>query len=226
MIEAEKIYVCCPGNITSGGPELLHQLVRALRDIGRAAYTFRYASGEDTQHIWSQMRDTMRRAIRRAEEKLSVQSLDVSGFVDFYFRNLAQRGRRPQFTPAECRRVLLAAAANNAVEIHSAAGTDGQLWASVATVYDDHAMYYLLTTQSGAAKDGGSVALLIWRAIKSAVEKGLVFDFDGFGDSGSAVFLSQFGGTLCPRLRVSKMPKMLQSILHLGPRFKFPERDH
>ena len=34
---ASKIIVCCPHFVT-GGPELLHQLVRALRDLGRDAY--------------------------------------------------------------------------------------------------------------------------------------------------------------------------------------------
>lgn len=37
MIEAERILVCCPQGIT-GGPELLHQLVDALRKLGHNAY--------------------------------------------------------------------------------------------------------------------------------------------------------------------------------------------
>lgn len=37
MIEAERIIVCCPHGIT-GGPELLHQLVDALRKLGHNAF--------------------------------------------------------------------------------------------------------------------------------------------------------------------------------------------
>jgi hypothetical protein len=33
----KKIYVCCPGNTVTGGPELLHQLVAALRSLGHDA---------------------------------------------------------------------------------------------------------------------------------------------------------------------------------------------
>jgi hypothetical protein len=33
-----KTYVVCPGGVTTGGPEVLHQLVSELRDAGRDAY--------------------------------------------------------------------------------------------------------------------------------------------------------------------------------------------
>lgn len=38
-----KFYVFCPGNVVSGGAELLHQLVSLLRDNGREAYIVYYS---------------------------------------------------------------------------------------------------------------------------------------------------------------------------------------
>lgn len=38
MIEAEKIYVACPANARTGGPELLHQLVYELAQVGHRAF--------------------------------------------------------------------------------------------------------------------------------------------------------------------------------------------
>lgn len=35
---AKKIFVCCPGDTVTGGPELLHQLVDSLREIEKEAY--------------------------------------------------------------------------------------------------------------------------------------------------------------------------------------------
>ena len=35
---ATKTYVVCPGGVTTGGPEVLHQLVSELRESGRDAY--------------------------------------------------------------------------------------------------------------------------------------------------------------------------------------------
>ncbi len=38
MVTEKKIIVLCPGNIVTGGPELLHQLVDALRSVGHQAF--------------------------------------------------------------------------------------------------------------------------------------------------------------------------------------------
>ena len=37
-----KIYVVCPGGVTTGGPEVLHQLISELRDVGRDAFICYY----------------------------------------------------------------------------------------------------------------------------------------------------------------------------------------
>ena len=42
-----KIYVACPGNVATGGPELLHQLVFELNKLGFNAYMFYYEKMED-----------------------------------------------------------------------------------------------------------------------------------------------------------------------------------
>ncbi|MFT3928653.1 MAG: hypothetical protein QM709_00015 [Spongiibacteraceae bacterium] len=45
MICAKKIFVCCP-QIVTGGPELLHQLVHALRGFGHEAYICYFPFGQ------------------------------------------------------------------------------------------------------------------------------------------------------------------------------------
>jgi hypothetical protein len=43
-----KIYVCCPADFISGGPELLHQLVCHLNKLGLRAFIYYYDKKEDT----------------------------------------------------------------------------------------------------------------------------------------------------------------------------------
>lgn len=45
--ENSKIYVACPANIATGGPELLHQLVYELTKLGRNAFMFYYKCGKE-----------------------------------------------------------------------------------------------------------------------------------------------------------------------------------
>lgn len=47
----KKIYVACPANTATGGPELLHQLVYELRHQGRDAQMFYYSSKEGTNPV-------------------------------------------------------------------------------------------------------------------------------------------------------------------------------
>ena len=51
-IEKEtKIYVACPANFASGGPELLHQLVYELTNLGFSAYMYYYGRINNTSPV-------------------------------------------------------------------------------------------------------------------------------------------------------------------------------
>jgi hypothetical protein len=184
-------------------------------------YTFRLEDCSDLDRIFAGVRDTTRRVIRRAQDRLSIGTnrMSPAEFMDFYFKNLRLRKERANIERDVATRVLEAARAHDALAILCARDTDDEVVASICTVFDRHSMFYLMTTHNPSAKDNGAVAMLVWRAICRAAECGLAFDFDGFGDRGTAFFLSQFGGTLCHRLRVNRMPKLLQAIMHLGPRY-------
>jgi hypothetical protein len=190
-------------------------------------YNFVLEDCSNLAAIKAGMRDTTRRVLRRAQEKLVVEMNSISPveFVDFYFSNLAARGRPPNFARDIYLRVIETAIKHEAAQIISAKSPDGTLLASTFTIFDSRTTYYLLTTHRRVEQDNGSVALLIWNAIEQASKRGQAFDFDGFGDRGTAVFLNQFGGELRWVLRVTRMPKILQGILHLGARFSPKMRD-
>jgi hypothetical protein len=64
-------------------------------------------------------------------------------------------------------------------------------------------MYYLLSTRATDVADNGAVNLLIWSAMIRAHELGLFFDLDGVTTSGTARFLSGFGGNIKTRLVIT-----------------------
>lgn len=184
-------------------------------------YTFRIEDCSDLDHIFAGVRDTTRRVIRRSEEKLTVDAngMTIPQFLQFYFANLKMRNERPHFGGEIATRVLIAAAAHDACTILCARLPNGEPVAGICIVFDRRNMYYLMTTHNPQSKETGAVALLVWKAICLAAEYDLAFDFDGFGDRGTAQFVSQFGGVLRQRLRVSRIPKLVQALAHLGPRF-------
>ena len=73
-------------------------------------------------------------------------------------------------------------------------------------------MYYLLSTRAAGSGHRGSVNLLLWSAIKCANELKLTFDFDGVYSSGTARFLSGFGGQVGVRLIVTRTQPVYSAI--------------
>jgi hypothetical protein len=176
----------------------------AFQDCGfqvNLQYTFDIDCRVDLDKIWNAMHSQTRRHIRRAEEQLTIGTIEDPGeFVLFYDKNLRERGRNSNLPLSvfpslftECRR-------RECGEILSASWPNGRRAAMLFLVWDDERMYYLLTTRALAAGVNGPVHLLVWTAIKRAHARGLVFDFDGVTTSGTAYFLSRFGGR--PKLRM------------------------
>lgn len=152
--------------------------------------------------IWTRMRDKTRNVIRRAEERWPVVTLDdPERFAAFYDANLRARGlvsRYPQ-NAALC----AAAIAHGQGRLLGATSEAGVLLGAVFIIWDQDAAYYRLSTRSSEA-DNGVISLLLWHAIRDAAGRGIVFDFDGIGTSGSRLFFTGFGGRVAPRFKTTK----------------------
>jgi lipid II:glycine glycyltransferase (peptidoglycan interpeptide bridge formation enzyme) len=168
-------------------------------------YTFEVDCRKSSEDLWTAMHFKTRQHIRRAEEKYVVRSVDdPQYFIKFYLRNIEASGKvnRIEF---ECFPALLSECrARECGEVLSAFAPDGSPMAMVYLVWGHNTMYYLLSTRAADKSDNGSVNFLIWSAMKKACQLGLVFDLDGVYSSGTAQFLSGFGGQIKTRLTVRR----------------------
>jgi lipid II:glycine glycyltransferase (peptidoglycan interpeptide bridge formation enzyme) len=179
-------------------------------------YTFEVDCRQRLDDIWAAMHQKTRQPIRRAEEKYSIRILDdPQCFIDFYLKNANAWGHvnRIEFKFfsslfSECR-------ARECGVILGAFNHDATPVAMTYLVWGHGIMYYLLSTRSPYARDYGAVSLLLWSAMKQAHKIGFALDLDGVYSSGTARFLSSFGGRIKTRLiiRRSRMPfRALQSL--------------
>ena len=184
-------------------------------------YTFEINCRESLDDIWKGMHFKSRQHIRRAEEKFSVCSVDEpKHFVEFYLDNikLSARTNRIDFEcfPAlfsECR-------TRGAGEIIGAFDSNGEPIAMAYLVWGHGVMYYLLSTRApNNMNDNGSINLLLWTAIKRAHQHGLIFDLDGIYSSGTARFLSGFGGLIKTRLVVRRSRLAYRALQVLKARY-------
>jgi hypothetical protein len=169
----------------------------------KVQFTFEIAPApRDT--LWKAMRDKTRNVIRRAQENYVVSPLpDPAVFADLYMENLARRGRTSRHDRALIIAACTAARARQQGEVIAAISPAGKIAASIMYVWDAQAAYYLLSTRDPEAGNG-VVSLLLWAAIQDISARGLVFDFEGVADNGSALFFTGFGGEITPRYVVSR----------------------
>jgi Acetyltransferase (GNAT) domain len=158
-------------------------------------FTFLIDCRRDLREIWEHMHFKTRQRIRRAEEKFTVVAVeDPHRFMQFYQANAKRRGRIVPTDFGAFETLFHECRSRDSGEVLSATRPDGTATAMIYIVWGHGTMYYLLSTRAGDPDDNGSVNLLIWAAIKRASERRLLLDLDGVTSSGTARFLSSFGG--------------------------------
>jgi hypothetical protein len=126
-----------------------------------------------------------KRHLRKAEEQLSVATLDPDKFIGLYAEHLSMRRRKPYADLSIARDILVEAKLRGQGTIMTAFRRDtGDIDAAIACLWDDDNYYYWLTTRRPVV-DGkpsvhqGAVKLLMYKAIGEAHAMGLNFDCDG-----------------------------------------------
>jgi hypothetical protein len=176
-------------------------------------YTFQIDCREDLEILMAGMHFKVRQHIRRAEEKCKIITIDdPQRFISFYSNNL-QKANRTSYMNLDQYPVLFSECrARNCGVILAAVLPGGVPVAMTYLVWGGGVMYYLMTTRAPDVQDNGSVNLLIWSAMKRAHELGLLFDLDGVTTSGTARFLSGFGGSVKTRLTVTASRRLFNVV--------------
>jgi hypothetical protein len=171
-------------------------------------YTFQIEPDCTIPEAWARLHGKTRNVIRSADRKLTVAPIATpSEFLQFYEANLLERSRTNAYGSVVMRQLVNAFVERKAGHLLGAYGPGGTLVAAIGLVWDQHAMYYLLSSRTLGAH-GGSISLLIWTAIQHAIERKLTFDFDGFSSPATFNFLDGFGGVLKQRLGVERLSTM------------------
>ncbi len=172
-------------------------------------YTFEVDCRRSVADLSAALYVKTRNNIRRAEREYSVRTVDNPKlFMDFYTRNIEAAGEKNRLEFEHFSALFAESIAHESGVILGAFDHADTPVAMTYLVWGHGIMYYLLSTRTFGLVDYGVGSLMIWSAINQAHEKGLVLDLDGVYSSGTARFLSNFGGEIKTRLviRRSRMP--------------------
>jgi hypothetical protein len=183
-------------------------------------YTFEIDCRKSVEELWDAMHFKTRQHIRRAEEKYTVRNLDdAAAFTACYLENIQNIGANNRMDFDVFPNLYSQCRSRQCAEILAACSADGKPVSMVYVVWSAQTMYYLLSTRGHDPSDNGSINLLIWSAMKLAHQRGLMFDLDGVYTSGTARFLSGFGGYLKTRFVVRRSRPVFSALQHLKWRY-------
>lgn len=168
-------------------------------------YTFEIDCRRRIEDLFDSLHFKVRQHIRRAEEKLTVKTIEnPQEFIGFYRDNLKRKGNKVHFEFKNFTSLFFECVARKCGVILAACFPNGEPAAMTFLVWGRETMYYLLSTRAGLRNDSGSTNLLIWSAMKEANKLGVKFDLDGVSTAGTARFLSGFSGQIKTRLIITK----------------------
>lgn len=164
---------------------------------------------------WQGLRDTTRRLIRRAQERLAIVEMqDPEEFSAFYLKNIERSGQQNDsfYDFSRFSRLYGACQSRGQGRILAAIDDAGKRHAAAFFVWDKFSIHYLVATRDPNNADLGAMNLLFWTGIQHAHDLGIDM-VEGVSSRARWNFLVGFGGTLSARLVARRASTPLAMLL-------------
>jgi Acetyltransferase (GNAT) domain len=195
---AERTFVACAPEFTN---------LQAFHWAGfklSYGYTHRLDT-QNTEAIWTDMRDTVRRQIRKAEKQTVVtNSRSVKEFIGILEKTFGRQGIDVSRSFSDLERIDDAMFARKQREIWTTEDAQGNIHAAVYTVFDDRHTVYIAGGGDPEFRQSGGHSLAMWSAIQSAKNHSPIFDFAGSMVQNIEYFVRGFGAIQTPRFMAEK----------------------
>ena len=160
--------------------------------------TFLLELNETEENLLANMKDTLRRNIRMAEDEVIITN-DPKYLKDLYHyqqNTLTKKGKHIAFSLRDMQRIMDACMAHNACKLWVAKDKkEKKIHAIVWQVWDANCSYYFMGGQNPDSNQYRPMSLLLWNTIKEAKKMGNhFFDLEGSMDEGVERFFRNFGG--------------------------------
>jgi len=169
-------------------------------------YTYVLKLNQDIEKLFSQLKENVRRNVKKAQKYLSV----VDGWEDItYFHELLNNNLNVKYSSAFLREAVKHSYQEDSGKLLAVKDDTGQLYCAMFMVWDENYAYYLLGARDPKIKDARAMSLLMWEAIKFAKGKTNNFDFEGSMIKPIERFFRSFGTKQHPYFHVHKYNSML-----------------
>lgn len=169
-------------------------------------YTYRLDDLSNINELWEGMESKIRTDIRKAEKLgVSVQSTDeLTKFWSVHQKTFSRQGKCPPYTFDFLLGLDAELKQRNFRRILLALDEKGQVHAGAYLVWNDECIWYLMGGGDPELRNSGATSLVIWEAIKIALDGQKVFDFEGSMIESVERFFRGFGAKQKPFSSISK----------------------
>jgi Acetyltransferase (GNAT) domain len=168
-------------------------------------YTYRIEDLEDLDRVQHEFQDHVRRGIRKAQRNVEVDcDFPLDELLRLDAQTYARQGLRLPHSYDVLRRLDAACAARGSRRILGAVDADGRTHAALYVVWDERALYALMSARDPELQTAGANTLLYWEAIRLAAQVSRVFDFEGSMVEPIEHYFRGFGGRQLPYFCISK----------------------
>lgn len=175
-------------------------------------YTYVLPDLRDEGALWANLRENIRREIRKAEGRhgLTVRSADSPAQLhDLNRKTFARQGRAVPYAPETVDSIDRACESRGCRRIWIAEDGEGRAHAGACVVWDEDSAYYLIGGGDPELRTSGATSLCLWHAIRHAAAVTRRFDFEGSMLEPVERFFRAFGARQVPYHLVRKTPSRL-----------------
>lgn len=178
-------------------------------------YTYLLKDITNTDVVFKNFRENIRREIRKAEKQLVVS---IHNNIEDLFNLKEQIYKSNNTTYPIPKNILLNAykhtKANHCGELLKAVDENGNIHSYLFYVWDNTTTYYIHGATNPNFKTSGSMTLLLWQAINNNKHLTKQFNFEGSMVESIERYFRAFGGELTPYYQISKTNSAILKLLN------------
>jgi hypothetical protein len=170
-------------------------------------YTYRLHDIKNTELLWKNTNQNLRRNIKRAREQYAVtvrKGIPVDDFLKIQSQTFERQGKKNRQPEQVLRRLVDTCRARGQGDLWGGYDAEGQLHAAAFVAWQNHCACYLAGGGDPLLRASGAHSLVLWEAIHFASGHTDTFDFEGSMLPGVERFFRQFGAVQTPYFAIGK----------------------
>lgn len=175
-------------------------------------YTYFISRNNSEEYLWNNFRGRVRRNIRKAQNKYSLQVMESDDLEKFYTLNeltFARNNRKAPYDLTLLVRIDEACKKHDCRKIYMVKNSQNEIFGAIYVIWDDMTTYYLMGGNDPELINSGASSLLLWEAIRYSMKEGRNFDFEGSMLPGVEKYFRGFNAELREYHRIYKANSFL-----------------